>query len=1386
MPDLESVGKTTYRFLPASKEYEVREPGKPPAYIHFHPEHGSLTAEGFGKEAPDEIVAYGEESPLPDKELQPICRTSGNRIVAVHVFPKTPDPKIWPYPGTYFPETGPEDIRKIMRQMTWKINDQALKSNGGGAGRKLAVDCDASGNIAVHELATEGDGINESYVPEVLKDGKVFAEGTPTGTEAVKYLLFLNYNGGSGGCQAPLVKIDRKTSNPIATTTSYAIAQYEVGGGCTLHELFHALGAVQPTAPFATAGGHCYDGADVMCYDDTFGENPAYQNLGGCPGLTEEPLDCNYDSYFNAWPAPSNWLATHWNIAGPENPFVVEVPTANAPTAAVSEIANVKETEAELVGSLNAHGSATTYHFEYVKDATYQLDQPNGFKRATSTPATSGGSGSLNVSVKETIKNLSASTTYHVRIVAASAQGTSFGQDVTFTTKSPPVVPPPGVTTGAASVAGTTATLSGLVDTHGTGHRYLAAFEYSTTAGSGTGEKGGTVLINWDSAELPEYPHYFSTQDPVAVSGVVEGLEPERKYYYRIGAADLDPPYAVVWGEEKMFETEYSAPIIKNVSADPAEATETTLRATVNPVGLNTTYHFEYLSEPEFQAKGWAGATSVPSSPKGIGAGTQGVKVSEPVSGLKSSTTYRFRVVAVNSIGTTAVDGGTFTTLGSWSLQSTSNPPPPPTETRFENVSCASSTSCMAVGHNAERGSGYVAAWNGTQWEGKTGGNIQGKNGEYGVSCIATTCRTVGWGSGLYSGGLVSDVWTESGGKWSRTALQSLPKPEGATDVKLRDISCSSASACTAVGSYVKEGKTKTLAKRWNGSSWSIQTTPNPEAGDAQLLGVSCEAVNSCTAVGKQGTSSYAMRWNGSSWTATSTPSPAGAVESDLQKVSCTSASFCMAAGSFKESGKNKKTLALKWNGSAWSVATTPNPATNYGASLLGISCASSTSCSAVGRYVSAATIPSELWATEEKTLALSWNGSQWSIQSSPNPEGKKFSLLNDVSCSAAAACTAVGSAAPAKNGEMVTLGERWNGSSWSLQSTSNPPPPPTAARFENVSCASSTSCLAVGHNAVQGKGYVAAWNGTQWESKGGNIQGKNGEYGVSCIATTCRTVGRVGGTLWSDVWTESGGKWSYTTYQMLFPPEGGSEAKLHDISCTSSSACTAVGSYVKEGKTKTLAQRWNGSSWSIQTTPNPEAGNAELIGVSCDSASSCTAVGKQGLASYAMRWNGSSWTATSIPSPAGAVESDLQKVSCTSASFCMAAGSFDESGNKKTLALQWNGSAWSLATTPNPATNYGATLRGVSCASATSCTAVGRYVSASPVEAEFWVSEEKTLAMSWNGSQWSIRFSPNPEGKKFSDLNGVSCSATAVCTAVGGAMPAGKGEMVTLGERYQ
>jgi hypothetical protein len=158
-------------------------------------------------------------------------------------------------------------------------------------------------------------------------------------------------------------------------------------------------------------------------------------------------------------------------------------------------------------------------------------------------------------------------------------------------------------------------------------------------------------------------------------------------------------------------------------------------------------------------------------------------------------------------------------------------------------------------------------------------------------------------------------------------------------------------------------------------------------------------------------------------------------------------------------------------------------------------------------------------------------------------------------------------------------------------------------------------------------------------------------------------------------------------------------------------------------------------------------------------SASFCEVVGEGPSGQNAAAWNGTSWADQATPGPASA---SFNSVSCTTASSCEAVGQNFQNGQVVTLAESWDGTAWTVQSSPNPSATMGSQLSGVSCTSATSCTAVGSYQSNSvPNFGAF-----QTLAEVWDGTAWSIESSPNPGTGDM--LEGVSCGASQVCTAVG------------------
>lgn len=79
-----------------------------------------------------------------------------------------------------------------------------------------------------------------------------------------------------------------------------------------LHEISHTLGAVQRSAPHASASWHCRDEWDVLCYDDD--GSGGLSTYVACNTPTSQYWDCNRDDYFNPSPPAGSYLATHWNL----------------------------------------------------------------------------------------------------------------------------------------------------------------------------------------------------------------------------------------------------------------------------------------------------------------------------------------------------------------------------------------------------------------------------------------------------------------------------------------------------------------------------------------------------------------------------------------------------------------------------------------------------------------------------------------------------------------------------------------------------------------------------------------------------------------------------------------------------------------------------------------------------------------------------------------------------------------------------------------------------------------------------------------------------------------------------------------------------------------
>jgi hypothetical protein len=220
----------------------------------------------------------------------------------------------------------------------------------------------------------------------------------------------------------------------------------------------------------------------------------------------------------------------------------------------------------------------------------------------------------------------------------------------------------------------------------------------------------------------------------------------------------------------------------------------------------------------------------------------------------------------------------------------------------------------------------------------------------------------------------------------------------------------------------VIKGTKTAIVEAWASPTWSSQTVPIPEgATSSQLDGIDCIWSNFCAAVGRYTTSggaikSLVMFWNGTEWKLQSVTDPEGATQSTLLDVSCTpTPNRCTAVGGWKNEEEEQFTLAYRFNGvTTWTLQSTPNPAESAESVFQDVSCASETSCTAAGSQEGA--------AGTTQTLAEKWNGSSWSIQGTSNPSGAAFSSLFGVSCRSTT-CMGVGWSTDG-SGVDTTLGE--------------------------------------------------------------------------------------------------------------------------------------------------------------------------------------------------------------------------------------------------------------------------------------------------------------------------------------------------------------------------
>lgn len=458
-----------------------------------------------------------------------------------------------------------------------------------------------------------------------------------------------------------------------------------------------------------------------------------------------------------------------------------------------------------------------------------------------------------------------------------------------------------------------------------------------------------------------------------------------------------------------------------------------------------------------------------------------------------------------------------------------------------------------------------------------------------------------------------------------------------------------------------------------------------------EVTGVSCARSTSCAGVGSYGKNgvqhAMAVAWNGSRWRLL--PAPPAITTA----ISCARPGHCVAVGAH---------LSLVWNGRSWRKVTVSGIS---GTGVLDhISCPGLRFCMAESLGAVVAwngtrwkVLPGTkvngnagLWCTGPKFCmgvgqqASRWNGRAWTLVPL-----FRVDQLKSISCARSGDCVAIGlSNAPQFVGS--TLAESWNGTAWRLM-------PVPLEPISSISCPTARFCLAMGDPQQ-----VQSWNGSKWSAlpSPGNLVDNQA---LSCSSPgNCVAVWDNAASLWN------GASWQATTLS-------GSHVFMDAVSCASATMCMAIG--VDLSNHGLLAEKWDGSSWSVSfDTPNPDAGQGADT-ISCPSTTFCM----ENTGSDTMSWDGTSWHQQNVDVP----EFSVSGLSCGSTTSCVLTEEIEDidSGVVSFASQVWNGMSWQASDLVGEISR----LNDVSCSSATSCVAVG--ISSSGF----------ALAESWNGSTWKL-----------------------------------------------
>jgi hypothetical protein len=339
--------------------------------------------------------------------------------------------------------------------------------------------------------------------------------------------------------------------------------------------------------------------------------------------------------------------------------------------------------------------------------------------------------------------------------------------------------------------------------------------------------------------------------------------------------------------------------------------------------------------------RGWSGVSAATNAHPLHSSSTCGVWKTVASPNVGTSTNFLNGVAAISStnvwtVGSAGNGNGSLTLVEHWNGMRWKVVASPTItgsiSASFSDVAALAANNIWAVGNYINASNTQqtlIEHWNGTSWSIVPNPVL----GSGQLSSIAVIASNNIWAVGSTVGTSMNGYQTLIE-HWNGTGWSIVPGP-GSDSGQLFGVTAIASNNIWAVGNVANTKGIQTLIEHWNGTIWSVVSSFSPGLGSNTLNKIAAISSNNIWAVGDDTNSSgpsatfapLVEHWNGTTWSIVT--SPMQGTSDFLNGIAAVSASNIWAVGDYRSSTDPEGpyfTLIEHWNGTTWKAIKSPSP----------------------------------------------------------------------------------------------------------------------------------------------------------------------------------------------------------------------------------------------------------------------------------------------------------------------------------------------------------------------------------------------------------------------------------------------------------------------------